>query len=222
MTLEALIFDLDGTLVDTAPDLHAATNHVLGLIDRQPISMAELRAFVGHGAMNLIERGVAATGDAVDQDTLKQLHKQFLEYYGDNISDHSVVFDGVLAVLDKAAARGLKMGVCTNKVEKLSHKLLTELNMMQRFGSLVGGDTLPVMKPDPAPLIEAATRLGVTPQNIMMVGDSETDIRTAQNAGVPVLAVSFGYTSQHVSAFSPTHVIDHYDEAWAIIETYLS
>jgi phosphoglycolate phosphatase len=208
MSLEALIFDLDGTLVDTAPDLHAATNHVLGLIGRHPISMAELRAFVGHGAMNLIERGVAATGKAVDQDTLKKLHGQFLEYYGDNVADHSVVFDGLLAVLDEAQSRGLKMGVCTN-------------NMMQRFGSLIGGNTLPVMKPDPAPLIEAAARLGVKPKNILMVGDSETDIRTAQNAGVPVLAVTFGYTSQHVSAFNPTHMIDHYDEAWPIIETYL-
>jgi phosphoglycolate phosphatase len=222
MSLEALIFDLDGTLVDTAPDLHAATNHVLGLIGRTPISMAELRAFVGHGAMNLIERGVGATGDAVDQTTLKHLHKQFLEYYGDNISDHSVVFDGLLAVLDKAEKRGLKMGVCTNKVEGLSHKLLTELKLMQRFGSLVGGDTLPIMKPDPAPLLEAAARLGVTNKNLLMVGDSETDIRTAQNAGVPVLAVSFGYTQHHVSAFNPTHIIDHYDEAWPIIETYLS
>jgi phosphoglycolate phosphatase len=221
MSLEALIFDLDGTLVDTAPDLHAATNHVLGLIDRKPISMAELRAFVGHGAMNLIERGVAATGDAVDQATLLELHKQFLDFYGDNVADHSVVFDGLLAVLDKAQASGLKMGVCTNKVEHLSLKLLTELNMMQKFGSLVGGDTLPVMKPDPTPLIEAATRLGVNPKNILMVGDSETDIRTAQNAGVPVLAVTFGYTSQHVSAFNPTHMIDHYDEAWPIIEKYI-
>jgi phosphoglycolate phosphatase len=222
MTLQALIFDLDGTLVDTAPDLHAATNHVLGLIDRNPISMAELRAFVGHGAMNLIERGVAATGEPVDQDTMKRLHKSFLEYYGDNISDHSVVFDGLLAVLDKAQAHGLKLGVCTNKVEKLSHKLLMELGMMQRFGSLIGGDTLPVMKPDPAPLFEAIARLSVDPARAMMVGDSETDIRTAQNAGVPVLAVTFGYTAQHVSAFDPTHMIDHYDQAWAIIEPYLS
>ncbi len=221
MSLEALIFDLDGTLVDTAPDLHAATNHVLAMIDRKPISMAELRAFVGHGAMNLIERGVAATGNAVDADTLKHLHKNFLEYYGDNIADHSVVFDGLLAVLDKAQSHGLKMGVCTNKVEHLSHKLLTELNMMHKFGSLIGGNTLPVMKPDPAPLLEAAARLGANPKHILMVGDSETDIRTAQNAGVPVLAVTFGYTSQHVSAFNPTHMIDHYDEAWPIIEQYL-
>jgi phosphoglycolate phosphatase len=222
MRLEALIFDLDGTLVDTAPDLHAATNHVLGLIDRPPISMSELRAFVGHGAMNLIERGVAATGAPVDQDTLKRLHKIFLEYYGDNIADHSAVFDGLLAVLDKAQSAGLKMGVCTNKVEHLSNKLLGELQMMHYFGSLVGGDTLPIMKPNPEPLREAARRLGVTSTNIMMVGDSETDIRTAQNAGVPVIAVSFGYTAKHVSAFNPTHIIDHYDEAWPIIESYLA
>jgi phosphoglycolate phosphatase len=221
MRLEALIFDLDGTLVDTAPDLHAATNHVLAQIGRKPISMADLRAFVGHGAMNLIERGVAATGDPVDQDTLKRLHKAFLEYYGDNISAHSVVFDGLIPVLDKAAAAGLKLGVCTNKVEKLSLKLLTELGMMQRFGSLIGGDTLPVMKPDPAPLREAIARLGTDSARAMMVGDSETDIRTAQNAGMPVLAVTFGYTSQHVSAFDPTHMVDHYDEAWGIIEGYL-
>jgi phosphoglycolate phosphatase len=221
MRLKALIFDLDGTLVDTAPDLHAATNHVLGLIDRPSISMAELRAFVGHGAMNLIERGVAATGDSVDQATLKKLHGQFLEYYGDNISAHSQVFEGLLGVLEAAQSHGLKLGVCTNKVERLSIKLLTELGMMQRFGSLVGGDTLPIMKPDPAPLVEAAKRLGVDPQHIMMVGDSETDIRTAQNAKVPVLAVSFGYTSQHVSVFNPSHVIDHYDEAWPIIKGYL-
>jgi phosphoglycolate phosphatase len=222
MRLEALIFDLDGTLVDTAPDLHAATNHVLGLIGRPAISMGELRAFVGHGAMNLIERGVAATGAAVDAATLKQLHGQFLDYYGENISAHSVVFDGLPQLLDRAQAAGLKLGVCTNKVERLSLKLLTELGMMGRFGALVGGDTLPVMKPDPAPLREAAHRLGVNLERVMMVGDSETDIRTAQNAAVPVLAVSFGYTTHHVSTYNPSHVIDHYDEAWNVIARYVA
>ena len=132
------------------------------------------------------------------------------------------MFDGLLNVLDKADAAGLKLGVCTNKVEHLSHKLLTELVLRQRFGSLIGGDTLPVMKPDPAPLREAIARLGVDPAKAMMVGDSETDIRTAQNANIPVLAVTFGYTSQHVSAFNPTYMIDHFDEAWPIIATYLA
>jgi phosphoglycolate phosphatase len=153
--------------------------------------------------------------------TLKRLHAEFLRFYGENISTHSQVFEGLPAVIEEAARAGLKLGVCTNKVEALSIKLLTELKLMQQFGSLVGGDTLPIMKPNPEPFLEAVRRLGVHPNEAMMVGDSETDIRTAHNAGVPVLAVSFGYTSQHVSAFNPTHVIDHYDEAWPIISAYL-
>jgi phosphoglycolate phosphatase len=221
MALKALIFDLDGTLVETAPDLHAATNHVLHSIGRRPLAMSELRAFVGHGAMNLIERGIAATGDKVDEATLKRLHRDFLDYYGQNISAHSFAFEGLENLLSQASQSGLKLGVCTNKVEALSIKLLNELGMMKRFGSLVGGDTLPIMKPKPDPYFEAVRRLDVDPQHSMMVGDSETDIRTAQNANVPVIAVSFGYTSQHVSAFNPTHVIDHFDEAWPIISTYL-
>lgn len=221
MALKALIFDLDGTLVETAPDLHAATNHVLASIGRRPLEMREVRSFVGHGAMHLIERGVAATGEPVDAATLQRLHRDFLDYYGGNIAAHSHAFDGLESLLQRAADAGLKLGVCTNKVEALSIKLLTELGMMNRFGSLVGGDTLPIMKPQPEPLIEAVRRLGLDTMDAMMLGDSETDIRTAQNADVPVIAVSFGYTAQHVSAFNPTHVIDHFDEAWPIISTYL-
>ena len=112
--------------------------------------------------MNLIQRGVAATGDAGGRRHTEAPAQDFLEYYGDNIADHSVVFEGLLDVLDKAEAAGLKLGVCTNKVENLSHKLLTELGMRQRFGSLIGGDTLPVMKPDPAPLREASRGSALT------------------------------------------------------------
>ncbi len=221
MALKALIFDLDGTLVETAPDLHASTNHVLKSIGRRPLDMSELRAFVGHGAMNLIERGIAATGPKVDDTTLQRLHRDFLDFYGENIAVHSYAFEGLETLLQRAADSGLKLGVCTNKVEALSIKLLTELGMIKRFGSLVGGDTLPIMKPNPEPLFEAVKRLGIDPKESMMLGDSETDIRTAQNANMPVIAVSFGYTSQHVSAFNPTHVIDHFDEAWPVISTYL-
>ena len=132
------------------------------------------------------------------------------------------MFDGLPALLDKAASQGLQMGVCTNKIEHLSYKLLTEIGIMDKFNSVVGGDTLPIMKPNPEPLLEAVKRLGIDPAHSLMFGDSETDILTAQAAHVPVIAVSFGYTPQHVSAFNPTHVIDHYKEAWPIIETYLS
>ena len=221
MPVEALIFDLDGTLVDTAPDLIEATNHVLNSIGRRSVSYEEFRGFVGHGSRSLIERGCLATGAAGDDDTIKRLNRDFLDYYGANVSAHSKIFEGIPALLNEAHSRGLKMGVCTNKVEGLSHKLLRELNLAKWFGAVVGGDTLPIMKPDPAPYREVAKRLGVDVSRTIMFGDSETDIRTAQNTGVPVIAVTFGYTAQRVETFDPTHVINHYDEAWPIVAKYL-
>lgn len=221
MPVEALIFDLDGTLVDTAPDLMAATNYALSLVSRPPIAEKKFRHLVGHGALQLIKSGLAETGGAVSDSEVKRLYGEFLHFYSENISRHSNLFPGVIELLQSAAARGLKIGVCTNKVELLSHKLLSELNISDWFGAVVGGDTLPVMKPDPAPYKELARRLGVDPQHTLMVGDSETDIRTAQNVGVPVIAVTFGYTAKPVESFSPTHVISHYDQAWPIILNYL-
>jgi phosphoglycolate phosphatase len=221
MPLEALIFDLDGTLVDTAPDLTAATNHALSLIGRRPISQTEARHMVGHGSRALIIKGCEITGGAVDDETIKRLNITFLDYYADHIAGHSVIFPGLLALLDRARNAGLKLGVCTNKVEHLSHKLLRELKMADYFGAVVGGDTLPIMKPDPAPYHEVAKRLGVDTANTIMFGDSETDIRTAQNTGVPVIAVTFGYTPQPVQTYNPTHIINHYDDAWDLIARYL-
>ncbi len=214
MTLKALVFDLDGTLVDTAPDLLLATNHALSLAGRPAISPSQLRSFVGHGAMDLIRRGIAATGDELPDGEVKRLHKAMLDFYADNIARESRVFPGLIALLNKCKAHGLKMGVCTNKVERLSNKLLDEIGLAPYFDAVVGGDTLPIMKPDPAPYLEVARRLGEDARKSAMFGDSETDIRTAQNVGVPVIAVTFGYTARPVSEFSPTYIIDHFDQAW--------
>jgi phosphoglycolate phosphatase len=221
MPVEALIFDLDGTLVDTAPDLMAATNHALSLIDRRPLIMGEVRHFVGHGAKALLQHGFSATGGDVDDATTKRLYRSFLDYYYEHVAGNSIIFPGLIEVLHKAQDAGLKLGVCTNKVERLSNKLLVELKIAGFFGAVVGGDTLPIMKPDPAPYREVAKRLGIDAVNTMMFGDSETDILTAQNSGVPVVAVTFGYTPQPVETYNPTHVISHYDQAWSIISKYL-
>lgn len=221
MQLEALIFDLDGTLVDTAPDLMAATNHTMKRAGRAEISEAQLRAFVGHGSMALIKLGLETSGPLPDEAELQRLQTDFLDYYGANIAAHSKVFDGVVPLLEKAKAAGLKMGVCTNKVERLSNKLLIEIGLADYFGAVVGGDTLSVMKPNVEPYLEVARRLGIDPAATLMFGDSETDIRTAQNVGVSVIAVSFGYTNAHVSTFAPTYVIDHYDEAWSLVKPFV-
>lgn len=219
MALSAVIFDLDGTLVDTAPDLHAATNHVLATLKRRPISMEQVRAFVGHGARALIARGCEATGDPVDPRAVETLYQEFVIYYAANIAANSQPYPGVVNLLKQCQDNGLALGVCTNKLESLSNQLLTALNMKSFFGAVVGPDTIGISKPDPRPYLETLMRLD-RPGASILIGDSETDIRTGQNAKVPVIAVSFGYTAQHVRAFNPTHIIDHFDEAWPILQSY--
>ena len=221
MPVEALIFDLDGTLVDTAPDLMAATNHVMKTLKRRPITMDEVRSFVGHGARALIARGCEATGDTVDARAIESLYQEFVIYYAANIAEESKPYPGVIEFLDRARASGLAMGICTNKLESLSVRLVHALGLAPYFGAIVGPDTIGVAKPDPRPFQETLQRLGKTGAAAIMLGDSETDILTAQNVGVPVIAVSFGYSIQHVSHFKPDFVIDHYDKAWPIVARYV-
>jgi phosphoglycolate phosphatase len=218
MTMRAVIFDLDGTLVDTAPDLMGATNHVLSLLNRRPITMAEVRSFVGHGAKALIARGSAATGEELDAKSLDYYHAEFLRHYEKNIAVDSVIFPGVVELLSRCAADGFKMGVCTNKVEGLSVRLLDALDLSKYFGAVVGPDTINVAKPDPAPYFETLKRLNVKAPRSIMVGDSETDILTARAAKVPVIAVTFGYTPKPVAEYAPDYLVSHFDEIWDILE----
>jgi phosphoglycolate phosphatase len=217
MTTRAVIFDLDGTLVDTAPDLMAATNHVLSLLRRRPITMPEVRTFVGRGARILIERGVAATGDAIDEASLTYYHAEFLRHYEGHTADRSEIFPGVVTLLKQLADFGIKAGVCTNKPEGLSRQLLDALDLSRFFGSIVGPDTIGIAKPNAAPYLEAVRRLSVEPQHSLMVGDSEVDILTARAAGVPIIAVTFGYTAKPVVEYGPDFLVSHFDEVWDIL-----
>ena len=218
MTVKAVVFDLDGTLVDTAPDLMAATNHVLALLKRRPITMPEVRAFVGRGARKLIERGVAATGDAIDEASLTYYHAEFLRHYEGHTADRSEIFPGAVALLKQLVDSGIKAGVCTNKPEGLSRLLLDTLDLSRFLGTIVGPDTIGIAKPDAAPYLETVKRLGVAPQHSIMVGDSEIDILTARAAGVPIVAVSFGYTPKPVIEYGPDYLVSHFDEIWDILK----
>lgn len=213
----AVIFDLDGTLVDTAPDLMHATNHVLEGLGRRPISMDEVRAFVGHGARALVTRGLAATGGLPENYDVEPDYQRFVDYYSRNIALGSQPFPGLIQLLDRLKAEGFGLGVCTNKLEGLSVQLLDALNLSPYFGAVVGPDTIGIAKPDPRPFREAVARLGLDAPRAIMVGDSETDILTARNAGVPVLAVPFGYTPRPVEDFNPDRLISHFDEAYDAI-----
>lgn len=214
--LEAVIFDLDGTLVDTAPDLTRSTNHVLESEGLAPVSDSAVRSMVGHGARMLIKRGFAHHGVSLSDAKLETLYERFVAYYSDNIATASAPFPGVIALIEQLAARGIKIGICTNKLEALSVSLIQALGISRHFGAIVGPDTIGIAKPDPAPYRETLRQLGVSGPSLM-VGDSETDILTARAAGVPVIGVTFGYTPKPVHEFAPDHVIGHFDEMWPIL-----
>lgn len=214
----AVIFDLDGTLVDTAPDLMRATNHVLASRGRRTISLDEVRVFVGHGARALLTRGLAATGGLPEGYDVEPDYREFVSFYSANIAGGSQMFPGLLPLLDRLKAEGYGLGVCTNKLEGLSVQLLEALDLAKYFGSVIGPDTLGVAKPDPRPFREAVARLKLDAPAAIMVGDSETDILTARNAGVPVIGVPFGYTPRPVEEFGPDRMIQHFDQAYEAIQ----
>ena len=204
-----VVFDLDGTLADTAPDLTAALNHALGVMGRPPVPAEDVRHMVGHGARALLENGLAATGDVSDV-LIERGFPLFLAHYEDHICDRSYAWPGVEAALDALAVEGVALSVCTNKLEGLARRFIAEIGWDGRFASIVGGDTLPVKKPDPAPLFEAIARAGGGPA--AFVGDSITDTDTARNAALPCVAVTFGFSDRPARDLGAAVLIDHFDE----------
>jgi phosphoglycolate phosphatase len=209
LTLPIIVFDLDGTLVDTAPDLISALNHVLDREGLPPVPLASARNMIGAGARKLIERGLEVEGRAVTVADLDRMTKDFVDYYADHIADGSRPFEGLEAALDSLAAQGHRLAVCTNKLEWLSRLLLDRLGLSPRFAAICGADTFGVSKPDPAFLRETVTRAGGRLPGAIMVGDAGTDVGVARRAKVPVIGVDFGYTDVPMADLKPDRLISH-------------
>src|ERR1043165_60859 len=212
MAAPTIVFDLDGTLIDTAPDLINTLNVVLGRHDLEPIPFQESRAMIGAGVRPLLLRGLASKGIRLPPEQVDQLFVEFLDIYASHIADHSRAFPGLERALDALTAEGCRLAVCTNKLEWLSVKLLKELGLGSRFVAICGQDTFTMRKPDPEMLRLTIARAGGDTGHAVMVGDSMTDVATARAAGVPVIAVDFGYTETPPPELGADRLIGHFDE----------
>jgi phosphoglycolate phosphatase len=212
MHARTIVFDLDGTLVDTAPDLVDTLNIILERegLPRVPYEVA--RNLIGGGAKVMIANGLASQRRSVTPARLDELFDEFIEHYTVHIADRSHPFPGVVSALDKLAADNCRFAVCTNKLERLSVMLLEKFGLAGRFAVICGQDTFGVKKPDPEVLRRTIVAAGGEINRAVMVGDSATDIRTARGAGVPVVVVDFGYSDKPVTEYQPDRVIGHFDE----------
>ena len=217
-----VVFDLDGTLVDTAPDLINALNFILGREGLPPVPLHSARNLIGAGARKLIERGLEVDGREVSPADLARLTDDFIGYYAEHIADASRPFDGLERALDDLTDLGCRFAVCTNKLEWLSKRLLDQLNLSSRFSAICGADTFGVSKPDPGILRQTVARAGGELSSTVMVGDAGPDIGVARRAGTPVIGVSFGYTDVPIADLKPDRVIHHMSELKAAVESLMA
>ena len=217
-----VVFDLDGTLVDTAPDLINALNYVLDREGLPPVPLHSARTMIGAGARRLIERGLELEGRTAGLDDITRLTSDFIDYYAAHIADASRPFDGLESALDELQASGYRFAVCTNKLEWLSKLLLDRLELSSRFSAICGADTFGVSKPDPAILQQTIARAGGQLSATIMVGDAGPDIGVARRAGVPVIGVGFGYTDVPIADLKPDRLIHHMKDLPAAVESLMS
>ena len=210
-SIPLVVFDLDGTLADTAGDLIATLNVILARDDVAPLAFAQARAMVGAGARALIDRGYASAGRSLDPQRREQLFRAFLDHYEAHLCDQSHLFPGVVGALDALEADGFGLAVCTNKIEATAVRLLDALGIGGRFRAICGQDTFPMCKPAAGALLLTIERAGGDAARGIMVGDSVTDVATARAAGLPVIAVDFGYSDVPVADLGPDRVISNFD-----------
>jgi phosphoglycolate phosphatase len=221
MAAPTIVFDLDGTLIDTAPDLVATLNIIFTREGLPPVAYDAARNMVGRGARGMIERGLAADGRTLAAGELDRLVKDFIGHYAEHIADRSRPFPGLEATLDALAADGYRLAVCTNKLEWLSRRLLDALDLSGRFVAICGADTFGIQKPDPELLRRTIARAAGDPGRAIMVGDSLADIAAARGAGVPVVGVDYGYTETPVAELGPDRVISALSELPAAVVALL-
>src|SRR6202011_211247 len=214
-----VVFDLDGTLVDTAPDLINALNYVLQREGLPPVPLHLARNLIGAGARRLIERGLEVEGRSPGFDDITRLANDFIDHYAAHIADLSRPFDGLEGALHALGTRGYRFAVCTNKLEWLSKLLLDQLGLSARFAAVCGADTFGVSKPDPAILQQTIARAGGQMSAAIMVGDAGPDIGVARRAGVPVIGVEFGYTEVPIADLKPDRLIGHMSNLPAAVES---
>ncbi len=216
-----VVFDLDGTLVDTAPDLISALNHVLAQEGLAPVPLESARKMIGQGARKLIERGLEVEGREMTPAEVTKLTDDFIAFYADHIADESRPFAGLIEALDALEAKGYRFAVCTNKLEGLSKLLLEKLGLTARFAAICGADTFGISKPDPVILQQTVAKAGGEMSAVVMVGDAGPDVGVARRANVPVIGVTFGYTDTPIAELKPDVVIDHFRDLPATVERLL-
>ena len=207
-----IVYDLDGTLADTAEDLVATLNWLLGKEGLAPVPVENVGSLVGAGARALIKRGFAASGKSLEPEKLEPLFADYLSYYSAHIMERSRLYPGVDKALATFERAGWRQAVCTNKTESLARLLIAKLGIAGRFAFVCGQDTFGIGKPDAKPLLGTIAASGGARRRAVMVGDSGTDIRCARAASVPVIAVDFGYADVPVRELGPDRVISHFDE----------
>ena len=222
-----ILFDLDGTLIDTAPDLMNAHNHVMKKYGYETKTTEDIRQLVGQGAASLIGRSVWGQAKKEfsqinNQEIKREMVKEFVDYYGKNISVESKLVKGVLEFLNWAKKSNISMGVCTNKQEYLSVKLLKEIKIYDYFEFIAGSDTFDFCKPDPRHLINVIDIMQGDVKKSLMIGDSETDAESAKAAGIPFILLEDGYTEKKVSEIHHDYLVKNFVNIEEIISKYLN
>ncbi len=211
MNTPLVVFDLDGTLIDTAPDLVDSLNHTIALDGLAPVSYSDLTFLVGHGAKVMIGRAFELRQAALGAQRHAELLDHFVRHYHQGMPGSSKPYPGLVDALERLRASGHDLAVCTNKMESLARNLLDGLGLTHYFTVITGGDTFEWRKPDARHLLETVKLAGGHPSRTIMIGDSINDIKVAQNASVKAIAVPFGYSDVPVESLAPDHVLAHFD-----------